>query len=257
MVPIFYSQQGTLKSTVIEAMAPLPEFYCTMDLADRDADLARRMRGRLVAELVELRGFFGREAEELKAFLSQKVDTWIPKFQEIAVTLPRRFLMFGSTNKNEVLVDETGNRRLLPAVVGQGDAARIARDRDQLWAEGAARFVADGVAWEEAEALARDVHADFMVYDDWQPQVAAWLASARDDSEAGAENGVWGASEFTTLDALVYAVGVDSRTVGRAESNRMTRILRMLGYESHVTKGEQRSSKRVWRPVYGRQAPLA
>jgi predicted P-loop ATPase len=243
MVPIFISPQGALKSTVVEALVPVADFYTTMDLADRDADLARRMRGRLVAELVELRGFHGREAEELKAFVSQRVDTWVPKFQEMAVSLPRRFIMIGTGNKDDVLTDETGNRRLLPVMVGLGDVARISAWREQLWAEGAERFLADGVAWQAAEMLAKDEHATFMVYDDWQADVEHWLSTECGDHVGG---GVWADQNFTTRDVLVGALGMDIRTIGRKEQLRVGKILRNLGYQPWVSKAEDKTPYRHW-----------
>ena len=45
-----------------------------------------------------------------------------------------------------------------------------------LFRSGVARFKASGVAWQDAERLARDEHAAFKVTDDWAGLVLAQLA---------------------------------------------------------------------------------
>src|SRR5690606_14634369 len=111
MAPILVGQQGAGKSTAVAAMAPAPEFFAEISFSEKDEDLARKMRGRLVAEIGELRGLHTREQEAIKAFVSRTHENWIPKYREFAVQFPRRLVFIGTTNKDEFLADETGNRR--------------------------------------------------------------------------------------------------------------------------------------------------
>jgi predicted P-loop ATPase len=47
--------------------------------------------------------------------------------------------LLGTTNSVEFMGDITGNRRFWPVRVGTFNVAALRRDRDQLWAEAAAR----------------------------------------------------------------------------------------------------------------------
>ncbi|MCV5824559.1 virulence-associated E family protein, partial [Escherichia coli] len=85
--------------------------------AEKDDDLARKMRGRLVAEIGELRGLNTKELESIKAFVTRTHENWIPKYREFATQFPRRLVFVGTTNEDEFLADKTGNRRWLPVEV--------------------------------------------------------------------------------------------------------------------------------------------
>lgn len=233
MVVILHSsQQGKRKSSAIEALAPVPEAFTTLDLAERDAELSRRLRGCLVAELVELRGLGARDHEAVNAWVTQRADRWTPKYEEIAITVPRRFLMIGSTNRDDFLSDATGNRRWLPVTVQWGEAERIARDRDQLWAEGAYLFEQGGVAWADAERLAQDEHETFEMEEIGFDAVRKFVTET---------------SEKITLEGVLQnALGYDPRTVGRQNQVRVANILRRLGFQKHVGKDDDRKSFKYW-----------
>ena len=93
MVPVAVGAQGSRKSSAIAAMAPDPSFFGEIDLNERDSDTSRRMRGKLILELAELKGIRARDAESIKAFLSFPADEWVPKYMERPVRNPRRFLV--------------------------------------------------------------------------------------------------------------------------------------------------------------------
>jgi predicted P-loop ATPase len=81
----------------------------------------------------------------------------------------------GTTNQEEFLADETGNRRWLPVMVGRQDISAIKRDRPQLWAEARDRYQNDGIQWRGAEALGRAQHVHHMVHDPWETSIVNWL----------------------------------------------------------------------------------
>lgn len=231
MAPILVGEQGIRKSSGVAAMAPAQDFFCEISFAEKEPDLARKMRGRLIAEIGELRGLHSRELEHIKAFITRTHEDWTPKFKEFNTVFPRRLLFIGTTNQEEFLADETGNRRWLPIRVGRVDVEAIARDCLQLWAEGRDRFLLDGVAWSDAERLARDQHQGYMVCDTWEEIVREWL------DQVGAD-GVKNASRrFLRLhDVLRFALNFDSKAITRREELRMGRVLRSIGYERRVIR---------------------
>lgn len=112
MVPILVGRQGCGKSSGVEALSPDPAFFTEISFAEKDDDLARKMRGRLVAEIGELRGLNTKELESIKAFVTRTHENWIPKYREFATQFPRRLVFIGTTNEDEFLADKTGNRAL-------------------------------------------------------------------------------------------------------------------------------------------------
>jgi hypothetical protein len=235
MAVILVGLQGARKTSAVAALAPWPSAFGEVDLGKRDDDLARRLRGKLVVEWAEMRGLSGRDQQGIKAWITRRTESWVPKFKEYAGSFTRRCIVIGTSNTNELLDDPTGERRWLPVTAGEVDVESLERDRDQLWAEGAARFRAAGIAWEEAERLARDVHADFKVTDDsWSVLIARWLETVPGpfprigETPRATKNGD---APFAMADLLV-GIGVDPARITRSDELRAGKILRVASFES-------------------------
>lgn len=221
MVPVLVGAQGVRKSTSLEAIAPTPEYFAALSLAERNDDLSRRMRGKIVLELAELNGLRRKDMESVKSFIAQTHERWVPKYRECAVSYPRRALFVGTTNAHDFLTDITGNRRWLPIEVQEMRVEEIVRDRELLWAEAAALFTVGGVAWNEAIALGVDQHPRYQEEDRWHERVKAWLETP------SAEGILPGTTEpIKYLDVVTYVLGSEERSVSDA---RVSAILRALG----------------------------
>lgn len=244
MVPVLISGQGTGKTTMVEALAPTDEAFVEINLEHRDADLARSLRGKLVAELAELRGLATRDAEGIKAWVSRRVEEWTPKYIEFATRYPRRFVSIGTGNNHEFLDDDTGERRWLPLHVGQVDVEGIRAVRDQLWAEGVALFDEGGVQWRDAQSLAVEVHGEFKVRDPWHDAIEAWLRTDGMDGDSGT---LRGAGAVKMLDVAVGALRLDVRFIARKDELRVAKVLRALGYEKKVVRKGNGLAK-MWVP---------
>lgn len=229
MVPILVGPQGCGKSTGVAALSPDPEFFTEVSFAEKDDDLARKMRGRLVAEIGELRGLHTRELEAIKAFVTRTHENWIPKYREFATQFPRRLVFVGTTNEDEFLDDATGNRRWLPVRVGTVDVEALRRDVLLLWAEGRELFKKlGGVQFAAAEELARAVHDQHTIKDSWVEAVEKWLDTPDDFDDSSTPR----TREFLRVgDVLREAIGMESKSIKRGDEMRICKVLQKCGYE--------------------------
>ncbi|EKS6640569.1 hypothetical protein QCD00_004422 [Enterobacter hormaechei] len=223
MAPVLVGAQGMRKSEAFKTLCPSLDMFREIDLLEKEEILARKLRGALVAEIPEMKGMSSKRQEVVKAMMSRTKESWRPLFKEFNQEYPRRCLFFGTENNEEFLHDVTGNRRWLPmSVIERIDTDLIARDRDQLWAEGAAMFRAGGVAFAEAEILARAQHDTYRTGDVWEGLVAEWLAKrpARETER------------LTARDLLTNVIQLTKAQMTVEASKRMGAVLRALGYQS-------------------------
>jgi hypothetical protein len=232
MALVLIGMQGARKTSAVAALSPDPRFFTEINLARIDHDdTARRLRGKLVGELSELRGLRGRDQESVKAWITRRIEAWTPKYMEFEATYPRRLILIGTTNEREFLDDVTGERRWLPVEVGAVDVDALERDRDQLWAEGVARFKASGIAWQDAERLARAEHARFKVVDAWEDLVSTWLAGSAVPGGLPRSTG-----PFRLQDVAVGALGRSVQSMQRPDELRLAKVLRSLGYDKSTSR---------------------
>lgn len=248
MVIAMQSPQGLKKSTGLQLLAPWKEAFTDgLKLHHDDADFKRLLRGKLVIEIAEMAGLSKADIEDVKRVITRRTEEWIEKYQTLETRFERRCMLFASTNKEQFLpADETGHRRWLPVQIVELIREMIERDRDQLWAEGAAlwrgqhpSFVGmSGVQYADAERLARGKHKSHEQTDVWQAKIEEWLAAPRQHAPAPS------VTPFTTDELLREALKMtDERMDGRAEK-RAAGVLRILGYERRSLRLDGRVTKR-------------
>jgi len=229
-VVILVGDQGTLKTSGVRALAPWAEAFGEIHLVGKEEDILRQLRGVMVAEFAELIGLRTRDLESIKAFISRRVDTWIPKYRERKVHAPRRCLFVGTTNEETFLVDSTGNRRFLPIRTGRIDVAWIRTWRDQLWAEGAAAYLVDGVDWAEVNVEAVGAQEDHQVDDAWDDPLDTYLARHP------------GSVHISEILTSADFFGSDVTKISRGSEMRIARLLRKRGFR----KAGRVKNRRLW-----------
>lgn len=242
MALVLVGGQGLRKTSGVAALAPSIEAFAELDLSKKDDDLARAIRGKLVAELAELQGLSGRQMESIKAWVTRRHERWTPKYKEFETQFARRVVLIGTTNDQEILDDPTGERRWLPVDVTRVEVELIERDRDQLWAEGVALWRAGGVAWQEAQALAPEVHTKYKVHDEWSEMIAAWLAEEPSVVGAGfpgseVQTGRPRAEDpFTLHDVATRALKIQADKLDPKTQKRIAKLLRGLNYKTSTVR---------------------
>lgn len=136
---ILEGRQGSGKSSCVEILAS--KKYFSDSLGDvTNKDILEVTRGKWFIEVSELSAMNRAGANEMKDFLSKTHDTHRKAFARKAITVPRQFILIGTTNDEEYLKDPTGGRRFWPVRVGNTKFKELERDRDQLIAEAFVRW---------------------------------------------------------------------------------------------------------------------
>ena len=157
IAPVLCGAQFAGKSEFIKALfyQETHKFHAegtlNMDTSNKESILA--VQGKWIYEIAELAGLAKTDNEAVKNWLSCSSYTLRVPYARDSVTWNARCCFFGTTNDEEFLRDDTGNRRLLPVntarqgrLISQFDMDWTLENRDQLWAE--ARDIAQ--AWIDA-----------------------------------------------------------------------------------------------------------
>lgn len=238
MMPVLCGGQGAGKSSLVRALVEKDSLHGVLSFDMNEDNMRRELQRRLVLEVSELQGFGSKAIEAIKSFITQPIDSWVPKYKEERVERPRRNVLIGTTNDQGFLNDPTGARRFLPMVVGDMDVSAVARDRRQLWAEAADLYLVEGLAWEDAYELAKNEHAKYAVEDVVAELLDAWLA--KKPSEGGPVE--W----FKLADAIQEIYGLASvGGVKRAQEMHLGRLLRARGYKN-TDKWSEGKTLKMW-----------
>lgn len=137
---VLEGDQGTNKSTALTVLAVNDDWFTDdLPLNAEGKRVIEALAGRWIIEAAELKGQRKSDIEHLKAFLSRRVDRARMSYARLVTEVPRQCVIIGTTNSERYLRDSTGDRRYWPVRIRRFDVAALRRDRDQLWAEAAAR----------------------------------------------------------------------------------------------------------------------
>lgn len=218
---VFTGKQAARKSTFFQIVGGAWFTDSHVDLSSKDVYL--QLAGAWVVEWGEIERVTARRgADEVKSFLSSRMDRFRPPYGRSIVEVPRACVLVGSTNEEVFLNDDTGSRRFwCVRVAPKIDTDTLISWRDQLWAEARVAFEAGEPWWldqDHEDARARDAE-QHTSEDAWTAAVLRWLAkeSARED--------------FTAAEVLRGALDVPVKDHDRTSVARVGRILRAAGWD--------------------------
>lgn len=232
---ILESEQGFDKSNALAALCPNQAWFSdSLPLGADSKVVVERTQGIWIVEASELQGYGRKEVDHLKGFLSCRVDGPVRlAYAREPVKVPRQFIVVGTTNLDNYLKDSTGNRRFWPVTVGRFDVERLRRDRDQLWAEAAAREATPGTS----------IRLDKSLWD------AAGTEQERRELEhpwtALLEKALVAKDCWIRSDTVWLLLRVPSDRQNVAGAMDMSKTMKALGFKQHRTVLDGRRH-RVW-----------
>jgi len=239
-VMILEGRQGLRKSTSIAQL--FGDWFSDAPIPIGDKDAYQNIQGVWCSELAELDSFNKAESTSAKQFFSQVRDRYRPSYGQHAHDYPRQTIFVGTTNQSEYLKDYTGNRRYWPVKCNTAHLSIIQSNRDQLWAEALHRFRANESWWPDdaTRSIFEAEQDDRMQIDPWEYRIEDYLTT-----QAAHKPYV------TAADILIDAIEKDAAQITRADQNRVSPIMRKLGY-INVRKRVQVGDKSIPRHVYVR-----
>jgi hypothetical protein len=151
-VLILKGLQGKRKSMALAELAGA-EYFSDHISALGSKDSLQELLGIWIVEMAELASIRRSSLDQMKAFLTTRVDHFRPSYGRRGMNVPRSNIFAGSVNNTSFLEDETGARRFWPVTCGEIDIPALKRDRDQLWAEAVHRYRAGEPWWINSDAL--------------------------------------------------------------------------------------------------------
>lgn len=240
-VLILKGPQGIRKTSGLRALTG-PEWFASPHINVQSKDTAIALRGRWIVEWAELDSMKRSENTAIKAFITERADTYRPPYGKVAKTFPRSNVFTGTTNDDEFLTDATGDRRYHVVESSAVDVEGIERDRPQLWAE-AVQLYRSGVRWwlsDQLEEARKEANARFRQVDPWEALIRDW---------------VLGRSAFAVEELLVDGLDVKPAQMRHGDRLRAIKVLKLLGFECRKARSHsysvdvgahEKSRPRVW-----------
>jgi predicted P-loop ATPase len=174
------------------------------------------------------------DVETIKKFMSRSNDRYRAPYERIAADHLRQCVFVATTNDEQYLKDQTGNRRFWPLACGTIDVEAIKRDRDQLWAEALTRY-RNGERWwlEDHETkLAEIEQEERREVDPWQERIGSYVEAL---------NGI-----PTTVEQICFLLSIPFEKQNSIVNKRIANCLNIAKY---FRKQIRNGSDRVWRYV--------
>ncbi len=230
---VLEGEQGAQKSTACAILGGRWFSDALPDLRSAGKDVSQHLNGKWLIEVAEMSAMDKAEAASLKAFLTRTDERYRRSYGRKEVIEPRQTVFVGTTNKSVYLRDETGGRRFWPVKVGMIDIDRLARDRDQLFAE-AVHLFRDGTKWWpdgdfEREQIRPQQNSRYE-NDVWEQAIAEWLIRRPEN--------------VTVLEVARRALTIKTDKIGTADQRRITAAMEQIGWVRNPLRGPK--GERYW-----------
>lgn len=140
-VLVLEGKQGSRKSTSLAVLGG--DWHVETTMSTDTKDFFMQFQGKAIVEFSEGETLSRTEVKRMKAIITMQSDKFRPPYGRVSIDFPRRCVFAMTTNQEEYLKDETGNRRWLPVSLRlpQANIEWLRENRDQLFAEAYHRVV--------------------------------------------------------------------------------------------------------------------
>lgn len=242
---VLVGPQGTRKTSWVRWLAG-PWSAALPDILGGDADLFDPCHKAWIVEADE--GFAvtrsgSRYGDALKRFLTARSDTWRPKYGRTSRTTSRRFVVWGTTNHEDFLANEEGNRRYWPVRITETipTSFMTTERRDQIWAEAVVLFKRGESSWlsDEEEQVMQSARAERATEEDPlvgpvyryamtpRPVGYAWMGKEERETAMLVKDPAW---TLQPVSAAALLVDLNSELPQRTGVRAVASALRKLGW---------------------------
>jgi len=216
---ILQGKQGFKKSTFFKILAG--DYFDDSLGAVSDKDERLKLHRSWFIEWSELESIFKRrDVSQTKAFLSSSIDAVRPPYCRDTQDFARASIIVATTNKDEFLSDETGNRRfwIIP-VKKRIDTKMLRQERDAIWAAAVLAYKSGEQWWldYEDEEKAETIAGEFQTSDPWMDTITNYTEYR----------------EWLLMGDLLNHLQVDLSRQERSHQMRVASILKLLGWQKN------------------------
>ena len=221
---VLMGDQGARKSTFWHVLGGTWFSDSLKDITSKD-DLMILSRS-WIMEMSELDHITTKKQSGIvKAFLSQSTDHYRVPYGKATEEFPRRGIIVGSTNRDNFLMDETGNRRfwIIPTTKTTADpidTPNLLLERDGIWSAAVHAYRAGEQNYLSADfenEVAND-NLDYLITSPWQMAIEQYIYNNSH-------------TRITTEALLSFAVEKPLDRQTKADQMQIADVLKRLGYE--------------------------
>ena len=216
-VLVLEGRQGIKKSTSLYVLGD--GWHVETTMATDSKDFFMQFSGKAIIEFSEGETLSRTEVKRMKAIITMQMDKYRPPYERVSQDFPRRCVFAMTTNQEQYLKDETGNRRWLPVACQKpADVEWLRENREQIFAEAYHRVITLGeTTWEFPEEETARQQAMRQLVDPREEQIYEWYYTRLGDGERaagittrmayiqGIQNGSAFGKEMTKLEEIVVS----------------------------------------------------
>lgn len=251
-VLLFTGPQGIGKSQALRALASA-EYFCSDAGELGSEDMIFNLSKYVIVELAELAGFRKKEMDEIKRLISNTSEDLRRKYAAASEQVVRRAVFGGTTNEEQFLRDETGNRRFWSVACTKKINIKWLEDnRAQLWAEAHHR-VRNGKTWwpdtEIEEQLCSAPQREHLEIDELDDMLEKLRSEFSMSDYVGCEptseqiDSTTGKLKWATMPQVYHVLGLKIQI--RSDQLRVKRMLKIRNWQKITVKIDGKNLKTV------------